>query len=188
VIRPLAITAMALWVMMAATGLAWPQAVKPPPASSQIGPAQPPAPQAVPDQAAPGEPAPPRTDNPGFFTEIGKWLDNPPSIFPNLPTLKSPRETLDDLNARAKEATDGLSRLTTPLIVRGRMICPVAGNGAPDCKAGSDKLCQAKGFTEGKSLDTDSAQSCSAAALLSGGNREPGNCRTDNYVTRALCQ
>jgi hypothetical protein len=68
------------------------------------------------------------------------------------------------------------------------MVCPVAANGAPDCKAASDRLCQRNGFKEGKSLDTDQAQSCSAAALLSGGNRLPGNCRTDNYVIRALCQ
>jgi hypothetical protein len=68
------------------------------------------------------------------------------------------------------------------------MVCPAAANGAPDCQAGSDQLCQTKGFKQGKSLDTDSAQSCSVAALLSGGNRLPGNCRTNYYVTRALCQ
>jgi hypothetical protein len=188
---PFAVAAIALLTTMAATGLAWPQAANPPPAASQTDPVQAPASQAAPDQAAPqpGEPAsPPRAENPGLFNEIGKLFDNPSSIFPSLPTLKSPRETIDDLNARARDASDGLSRLTTPLIVRGRMVCPVAVNGAPDCKAASDKLCQTKGFKEGKSLDTDSAQSCSAAALLSGGNREPGNCRTNNYVTRALCQ
>ena len=32
------------------------------------------------------------------------------------------------------------------------MVCPVAANGAPDCKAASDKFCQTKGFKEGKSL------------------------------------
>jgi hypothetical protein len=49
-------------------------------------------------------------------------------------------------------------------------------------------LCQSKGFKQGKSLDIDSAQACSAAALLLGGNRQPGNCRTNCYVTRALCE
>jgi hypothetical protein len=187
----LAIVVMASAAVVAATGPAWPQALKPPPAASASDPApQAPATPTAPDQAAPQptEPAPPRTENPGLFNEIGKLFDNPSSLFPNLPTLKSPKETFDDLNARAKDATDGLSRLTTtPSVVRGRVACPVA-NGAPDCKAASDKLCQTKGFKEGKSLDTDQAQACSAAALLSGGNREPGNCRTENYVTRALCQ
>jgi hypothetical protein len=184
---------MALLTLAAATGLAWPQAAKPPPASFQADPAQPPALQAPPDQPAPqsGEPrlhAAPRAENPGLFNEIGKLFDNRSSIFPALPTLKSPQEAIDDFHAGAKDAADGLSRLTTTLVVRGRMVCPVAANGASDCKAASDKLCQTKGFKEGKSLDTDSAQACSAAALLSGGNRVPGNCRTDYYVTRALCQ
>src|SRR5882757_7245398 len=184
---PLAIAVMACWTVVAATGAAWPQAPKPPPAVSASDPApQAPAAPTAPGQAAaqPTEPAPPlRTENPGLFNEIGKLFDNPSSLFPSLPTLKSPKETIDDLNARAKDATDGLSRLTTsPSVARGRVACPMA-NGAPDCKAASDKLCQAKGFKEGKSLDTDQAQACSAAALLSGGNREPGNCRTENYVT-----
>jgi hypothetical protein len=179
---------MALWSIVAATGPARPQASKQPPAASASNPA--PQAPAAPDQAAaqPTEPAASRPENPGLFNEIGKLFDNPSSLWPNLPTLKSPKETIDDFNARAKDATDGLSRLTTPSsVVRGRVACPVA-NGAPDCKAASDKLCQTKGFKEGKSLDTDQAQACSAAALLSGGNREPGNCRTENYVTRALCQ
>jgi hypothetical protein len=186
---PLAIVGMALLSVVAATGPARPQAPKPPPAASANNPA--PQPPAAPDQAAvqPVEPvAPPHPENPGLFNEIGKLFDNPTALWPSLPTLKSPRETIDDFNARAKDATDGLSRLTTsPSMVRGRVACPVS-NGAPDCKAASDKLCQTKGFKEGKSLDTDQAQACSAAALLSGGNREPGNCRTENYVTRALCQ
>jgi hypothetical protein len=190
---PLAIAAMALVAIVAAMDSAWPQAVKPPAVSSQSDPAAAPASPIAPERAAPqpGEPAPPaaaRPENPGLFNEIGKLFDNRSSVFPSLPALKSPQETIDDFNARAKDAADGLSRLTTPLIVRGRMVCPVSANGAPDCKAASDKLCQTKGFKEGKSLDTDQAQSCSAAALLSGGNREPGNCRTNNYVTRALCQ
>jgi hypothetical protein len=185
--------AMASLTLAAATALAWPQAAKPPPAASQADAMQAPEPQAPPEQAPPlsGEPGPPaaapRAENPGLFNEIGKLFDNRSSIFPTLPTLKSPQEAIDGFNARTKDATDGLSRLTTPLIVRGRMVCPVA-NGASDCKAASDKLCQTKGFKEGKSLDTDSAQSCSAAALLSGGNRVPGNCQTNYYVTRALCQ
>jgi hypothetical protein len=192
---PLTIAVMALATVVVATGPAWPQAPKPPPAAAASDPApQGSAAPTAPDQAAPQptEPAPPPgTENRGLFNEIGKLFDNPSSLFPNLPnlpTLKSPKETFDDLNARAKDASDGLSRLTTtPSVVRGRVACPVA-NGAPDCKAASDKLCQTKGFKEGKSLDTDQAQACSAAALLSGGNREPGNCRTENYVTRALCQ
>jgi hypothetical protein len=146
-----------------------------------------PSPNAEPDPA-PAPAAPPR-ENPGLLNEIGKLLDKPlfsnwPSL-PSMPTLKSPSETIGDLNARTKDAGDAL-RLTT--MVRGRAVCPVASNGAPDCKAGADKLCQSKGFKEGKSLDTDAAQSCSTKALLTGHKPAEGDCKTENYVTRALCQ
>lgn len=125
-----------------------------------------------------------------MFNEMGKLFEKSLSVFPS---LKSPQETIEDLNSRAQEATkdagDSLTRLAKPSsMVTGRMGCPVAGNGAPDCKAGADKLCQAKGFREGKSLDTDAAEKCSAKVYLPGRKREPGDCRTENYVTRALCQ
>jgi hypothetical protein len=145
-----------------------------------------PAQQTMPQQDAPVSPSSPREENPGFFNEIGKMFDK-------LPALKSPQETIEDLNARArdaaKDASDSLSRLTkTSSIVSGRMGCPVSANGAPDCKLGADKLCQTKGFKEGKSLNTDSAEACSAKVLIPGRTRKPDDCRTDNYVTRALCQ
>ncbi len=117
---------------------------------------------------------------------MGKLFEKSLSIFP---PLKSPRETIEDLNTQAKEAGDSLTRLAKPSsMMTGRMGCPVAGNGAPDCKAGADKLCQARGFKEGKSLDTDAVEKCSAKVYLPGRKREPSDCRTENYVTRALCQ
>jgi len=127
---------------------------------------------------------------PGLIEEMGKLLEKSMSV---LPPLKSPAETLEDLNARAKDATkdvgDSLTKLTTPpLVVTGRMACPMAPNRGPDCKAGADRLCQSKGYKEGKSLDTDAAEKCSAKVYLPGHKREPGDCRTENYVTRALCQ
>ena len=129
---------------------------------------------------------PAREENPGLINEIGK-------LFDKLPPLKSPQETIEDLNTRArdaaKDASDSLSRLAKPAsMVSGRMICPVSANGSPDCKLGADKLCQAKGYKEGKSLNTDSAETCSAKVLIPGRARKPDDCRTDNYVTSALCQ
>src|ERR1700722_2234111 len=117
---------------------------------------------------------------------MGKMFEKTLSI---LPTLKSPTETIDDLNARAKDAADSLSHLARPAnMVTGRMACLVAANGAPDCKTGADRLCQTKGFKEGKSLNTDSAETCSPKVLIPGRQRKPDDCRTDNYVTSALCQ
>jgi hypothetical protein len=171
-------------MLMFATDAAWPQGASPPPPSLGV---QTPAQQAAPPQA---EPAPPREENPGLINELEKLWDKSKSM---LPTLKSPQETIDDLNARARDATrdagESLSRLAKPaLMVTGRAACPVSANGAPDCKAGADKLCQSKGYKEGKSLDTDAAEKCSAKVYIPGYKREPGDCRTENYVTRALCQ
>jgi hypothetical protein len=179
---------------MIATTAAWSQ-VAPPPSLGIQSPAQQSIPnrpqpqQPAPQQSEPAPPSPP--ENPGLINELGKLWDKSKSI---LPTLKSPQETIEDLNARTKDAGEGLSRLANPslikpsLMVSGRMGCPVSSNGAPDCKAGADKLCQSKGYQEGKSLDTDAAEKCSPKVYLPGRKREPGDCRTENYVTRALCQ
>ena len=185
--RVLTRPALGLAMLLLAAGAAWPQAASPPPA---LG-VQEPAPQAssqqgLPQQSGTATPAPAREENPGLINEIGK-------LFDKLPTLKGPQETIEDFNTRArdaaKDASDSLSRLAKPAsMVAGRMICPVSANGSPDCKLGADKLCQAKGYKEGKSLNTDSAETCSAKVLIPGRARKPGDCRTDNYVTSALCQ
>ena len=149
---------------------------------------QSPAQQSVPAQPAPQqiEPPPPREENPGLINEIGKLFEKSKSL---LPPLKGPGETMDDLNARAKSAGESLSNIAKPsIMVSGRAACLVAANGAPDCKAGADRLCQSKGYKEGKSLDTDAAEKCSPIVYLPGRKREPGDCKTENYVTRALCQ
>lgn len=128
----------------------------------------------------------PRRENPGLVNEIDKLLKAPPLA---LPWLKTPQQSIEDLNAQTKDAADNLSRLTKPkTVVIGRTKCPLAANGAPDCKTASDALCKSKGFKEGQSLDTDAAETCSVKVLLSGRKPGPGDCRTDNFVTRALCQ
>ena len=168
----------ALSIFVLATAAAWPQAAPPPPAPGVQTPAQ--------QEPAPSSPAPAQDENPGLINEIGRLWEKSRSM---LPTLKSPQETIEDLNARTRDAGESLSRLAKPsLMVTGRMGCPVSANGAPDCKAGADKLCQSKGYKEGKSLDTDAAEKCSPKVFIPGRKREPGDCRTENYVTRALCQ
>jgi len=171
--QPIAIAMVMLSAIMV-SDRAWAQAEAQPSPSPQGAPAQPAPEQSVP--APPSDPAP--KENPGLINEIGKLLEKPASM---LPTLKSPRETIDD-------AADALSRLTKSPGVKGRAACPVAANGAPDCKAAADKLCQSKGFKEGKSLDVDTTRNCSARALLSGRKPEESECRTETYVTRAVCQ
>jgi hypothetical protein len=175
----------ALMSMVAmAPGRSQPAPAPPPAAAQPVAPDQPASPQSPP-AAAPAAP-----ENPGLINEMGKVLEKSLSI---LPTLKGTGEALDDLNARAKDAAkdagESLSRLTKPSsIATGRIVCPVSVNGASDCKLAADKLCLAKGFKEGKSLTTDSVQACSPKVLIPGRARKPDDCRTDNYVTRALCQ
>ena len=147
----------AMLLTLAAADRAWPQAASPPPAPQQAAP-EPPA------EAAP------RKENPGLINEIGKLL----------PALRSPKETIDD-------AADALSRLAKSPGVKGRVACPAAPNGAPDCKAAADKLCQGNGFREGTSLDVDTTRSCSARSLLSGRKPDESECRTETWVTRAVC-
>ena len=188
---PVATAAAALSMLLMTAGAGWPQPA-PPPSSLGVQSQQAPPDRSAPQQSepAPSSAPPARQENPGLLNEMGKLFENSLSIFP---TLKSPGETLDDWNARAKDATkdagESLSRFATPSsLVAGRSICPVSSNGAPDCKAGADKLCQSKGYKEGKSLNTDSAETCSAKAMIPGRTRKPDDCRTDNYVTSALCQ
>jgi len=174
-----ATSALALAWLALALGAAWPQAA-PPPSLGLQSPAQ----QPVPQQIEPPPPVP--AENPGLINEIGKLFEKSKSL---LPTIKSPGETIDDLNARAKDAGDSLTNMARPsIMVKGRAACVVAANGAPDCKAGADKLCQNKGYKEGKSLDTDAAEKCSPKVFIPGRQREPGDCKTENYVTRAVCQ
>jgi hypothetical protein len=171
--QPIAI-AMVVLAAMVVADRAWAQTPAQPAPSAQDAPVQPAPEQSEP--APPDHPAP--KENPGLINEIGKLLEKPASM---LPTLKSPKETIDD-------AADALSRWTKSPGVKGRAACPVAANGAPDCKAAADKLCQSKGFKEGKSLDVDRTRNCSAKALLSGRKPEESECRTETYVTRAVCQ
>jgi hypothetical protein len=137
-------------------------------------------------QPAPPPSTAPAPENPGLINGMGKLFDKV------LPPLKSPAETMDDLNTRAKNAVkdagDAASRLAKPAsMISGRMICPAA-NGTPDCKAGADQLCQSKGYKQGSSLGTDTIQNCSPKVYIPGRPRKADDCRTDHYVTAALCQ
>src|SRR5581483_8679661 len=168
----------ALSMLLIAIEAASPQAPAPQPSLGlqEQGPPPPAAPEAQPT---------PTPENPGLINEMGKLFHK------MIPPMKTPGEAIDDLNTRAKDtmkdAGDALSRLKPGAMVKGRMACPVTA-GTPDCKFGADKLCQSKGYKEGKSLGTDSAETCSAKVLIPGRQRKPDDCRTDTVVTTALCQ
>lgn len=161
------LTSAVLLFLLGAGGTGWPQSAPPSLGLQEQGP------QAAPPPSTPAAPA--REDNPGLINEMGKLFDKLPSI---LPPIKSPRETMNDL-----------SRLATPsTMVSGRMVCPASPNGGPDCKQAADRLCQNKGYREGRSLNADAVEKCSAKVLIPGRQRKPDDCRTDTFVTSALCQ
>ena len=176
--KTLAAIAMSI-VFLAATTVAWPQQPQP-----QI-PAAPSAQAAPPAEPKPASPDPSTRNNPGLVEEIGKLLKS--SAASLTPTLPSPQQTIDGLNSSAKSAADSLARIA-PLsgqsMAVGRTMSVVSSNGAPDCKAASDQLCKEKGYKEGRSIDIEAAQKCSAKAYFAGA----GACRTENFVTRAVCQ
>jgi hypothetical protein len=176
--EPVATGVIALSMMVIAVDAAAPQTPVPQPSLGLQE--QGPPPQAAPES----QPSPP-PGNPGLINEMGKLFNK------ILPPMKTPGEAIDDLNARAKDtmkdAGDALSRMKPGAMVKGRIACPVTA-GTPDCKSGADKLCQSKGYKEGKSLGADSAETCSAKVLIPGRQRKPDDCRTDTFVTTALCQ
>jgi len=151
-------------ILLGAGGAGWPQSSPPSLGLQEQGP-----------QAAPPPSTPAREENPGLINEMGKLFDKLPSI---LPPIKSPGETMNDLSRLAKPST----------MVSGRVACPASSNGAPDCKQAADQLCQSKGYKEGKGVNADSAEKCSAKVLIPGRQRKPDDCRTDTFVTSALCQ
>jgi hypothetical protein len=179
-VRSFLVAVVATFVLAAAVAYAWsqtPPAAPPKSVIIQVTPAPVPVVPAEPPavvQAAP-EPPPPAPENPGLINELGKLFNNSTSMWPALPALTMPGDSLGVM-----------PKLNT--MVKGRMACPLAANGAPDCKTASDRLCQSKGFKEGKSMDTDAAQSCSPKAMIPGRKPEEGDCKTENFVTRALCQ
>lgn len=134
VLRLGTLTFAALSVLLAAGGTGWPQSAPPALGLQEQGPQAAPAPS-----TAPSSP-PAHEENPGLINEMGKLFEKLPSI---LPPIKSPSETMNDLSRLAKPST----------MVSGRVACPASSNGAPDCKLAADKLCQSKGYTEGKSLN-----------------------------------
>lgn len=152
-----------------------PDSTPPPPAAPAVAP--PPSPSPPPAPATP-------VHNPGLVEEFGKLLKDSASHLSS--GWKGSQKTLEDLNAKTKDATESLTRVQS--ITTGRAVCPMTANGAPDCNVAAEQLCKGKGFKSGKSLDIETSEKCSAKVYLSGRTGAPGECRTENYVTRAVCQ
>jgi hypothetical protein len=97
-------------------------------------------------------------------------------------------DAVKDAAGAAKQATGVIVDLPKTRIVNGRQLCPLAANGAPDCAPAVAALCRTKGFGAGRGVDINSTQKCPAWVWLSGRPPPAGECRTETFVTRAICQ
>jgi hypothetical protein len=141
---------------------------------------------------------------PGPLDSVGRWFKD---SFNRLGSnVQGARDTLGGLGERAsgaakeaagaarqatdaaKDAADAVVRLPNSRVVEARARCTIAANGAPDCRQAAASVCKAKGFGSGSSLDIQSAHKCPARVWLSGRSPEPGDCETEAFVTRAVCQ
>lgn len=166
-------------VAFAAVAQTPPPADNPPPAQ-----AEPPA------ETKPETPPAAPAEKPGFFDQMNRWLEKSATDFNE--NLKKMKSSVDEFNERAgkaaKESSDALSKLPGVRIIEAREKCENAPNGSPDCVAAAEKICKGKGFTTGKSVDTQSSQRCPARVWLSGRAPAPGECSMQTFVTRAMCQ
>ncbi len=182
------IVALGLLGQIVAVEVAWPQAMQQqsmpqqsmPPSSSQSPPASlAPQPPPVPADAQSSL----GSSRPGLIDKLGDWLKG--SADGVATGLKGTQQQIDNLN---KGTVDALTRIPVTGFATGRVVCPAAANGAPDCYAASSRLCQDKGYASGKSLATEAAETCNPRIYLPGYKRKDGDCRIDTFVTRAACQ
>lgn len=150
--------------------------------------------------AAIAQEAPRAPQDEGFFESAGRWFDEQfgklgsgfQDAQKNVETFGheagvAARSTAKSTADGAKEAADAVARIPNTRPVTGHETCRVAPNGAPDCVAAADTLCKRQGFASGKSLDMTTAEVCPPKAYLSNRNSGVG-CKTETFVSRALCQ
>jgi len=130
------------------------------------------------------------------ISDIGAWFDR--SITSIGDYFRNAGKEVDKFNRQAGaaakatagaavDAADTVARIPKTRVVSGHQNCPIADNGAPDCSAAADKLCQSRGLKSGTSLGVTSARECPARALA--GHRDAkAECRDVTFVTRAVCQ
>jgi hypothetical protein len=155
------------------------QAQQAPP--QNVDPAAPPA-QVEPPVAN----APPPSHRPGLIDALGRLLGDSKEAIDS--QVRGTQETLGTIGSTARDAASGVIAIPGTRVITGRQLCPAASNGAPDCQQGADALCRAKGFQGGRNVDITSAQRCPARVYLENRPPKEGECRTETFVTRAVCQ
>ncbi len=153
-----------------------------------------PGPVTQPPAAAPPSPQPrglfplqpSAVNRPQFLNDFAHWWD---SARDKLEDFKKQSDDAAKNAAQAtKEAATTIVRLPGVRMVEARERCPVAPNGAPDCRAAATNVCRSKGFSGGNPVDVRSSENCPSAVLLSGRLPAAGECPVETVVLRAICQ
>lgn len=141
-------------------------------------------------------PGPKPTENQSLLGSIGNWFDEKFENFTS--TFKNAGRNVENFGheagiaarstvSGAKDAADAVVRIPGARVISGHEKCKNAPNGAPDCLAAAIKICKAKGFESGKSVDMTTAEVCPPRVYLSGRNSGEG-CHTETFVSRVFCQ
>jgi len=142
-----------------------------------------------------GNPPPP-AESPGLLASIGRWFEQQAANFRS--DVKDAASKVENIGQdagsvakttvdTAKDAAGVVIRIPATRMVSGHEPCALAPNDAPDCVSAAIAMCTAKGFASGKSVDMTTAEICKAEVYLSGRTSGPG-CRTETFVSRAVCQ
>jgi hypothetical protein len=147
----------------------------------------------------PAEPAISGAGLGGIVDVLGRMVKNSASKLDA--QLKDARERFGDLQGRAdasakdavgaaRDAAGAIMAIPSARIISGHELCPVAPNGAPDCRSAADAMCrgQGQGLQSGRSLDTATVQKCPARAYMPGRFPSPDECPAETFVTRVVCQ
>lgn len=149
--------------------------------------------------AAAQEATPPKTgetQEPGLFSQVGRWLDNQVSGMHSIvegagrEVKNFGREAgiaAETTAGNARQAADAVVKIPNARMVMGHQECALAPNGAPDCVSAATALCKAKGFNAGTSMAMTSAVKCPPEVYLAGRSTGPG-CSDTTFVSQALCQ
>ncbi len=132
----------------------------------------------------------------GLFGNITHWFDEQVSRVGS--GFKGARSGVENISRdagvaakstvdTAKDAAGAVTRIPGARVVTGHEKCAIAPNGAPDCVIAANAMCKSKGFASGNSVDMTTAEVCPANVYLAGRNSGP-ECRSETFVSRALCQ
>lgn len=138
----------------------------------------------------------PAPEGRGLFGNITHWFDEQVSWVGS--GFKGARSGVENIGREAgvaakstvdtaKDAAGAVGRLPGTRVVTGHEKCAIAPNGAPDCVVAANTMCKGKGFASGNSVDMTTAEVCPANVYLAGRNSGP-ECRSETFVSRALCQ